>query len=304
MRHSAAAGAGNVAATHAPIDGKVRPVAPFLSDNTNPAGGIMSGAADMAKWLGVFLARGELPNGTRLFTDATWRQLTTIVTPLPPSTPGGKLTALRSNFRGYALGLDVRDYRGKPLFTHTGGLPGYVSRVAWVPEIGLGVAVLTNQESGEAYNAVTWSIVDHYLGVKDTDWVAAYVEAKAFAAEQLRKTESASRAARADRSTPSLPLASYAGHLHGRLVRRHRDGDGRRQAGDSIHQDAALVGDLEHWQHDTFVARWRDRELRADAFVTFALNPDGTVDQVKMRPISPAVDFSFDFQDLLLKPKR
>ena len=67
---------------------------------------------------------------------------------------------------------------------------------------------------------------------------------------------------------------------------------------------SALVGDLEHWQHDTFVARWRDRELRADAFVTFALNPDGTVDQVKMRPISPAVDFSFDFQDLLLKPRR
>ncbi len=51
VRHSAAGGAGNVAATHAPIDGKVRPVAPFLSDNTNPAGGIMSGAADMAKWL-------------------------------------------------------------------------------------------------------------------------------------------------------------------------------------------------------------------------------------------------------------
>ena len=113
VRHSAAGGAGNVAATHAPIDGKVRPVAPFLSDNTNPAGGIMSGAADMARWLGVFLARGELPNGTRLFTEATWRQLTTIVTPLPPSMPGGKLTALRSNFRGYALGLDVRDYRGK-----------------------------------------------------------------------------------------------------------------------------------------------------------------------------------------------
>ena len=35
----------------------------------------------------------------------------------------------------------------------------------------------------------------------------------------------------------------------------------------------ALVGDLEHWQHDTFVARWRDRELRADAYDTFALNP-------------------------------
>ena len=66
----------------------------------------------------------------------------------------------------------------------------------------------------------------------------------------------------------------------------------------------SLVGDLEHWQHDTFVVRWRDRELRADAFVTFALNPDGSVDQAKMRAVSAATDFSFDFQDLLLRPKK
>ena len=42
--------------------------------------------------------------------------------------------------------------------------------------------------------------------------------------------------------------------------------------------------------------------LGADAFVTFALNPDGSVDQARMRAVSPATDFSFDFQDLLLKP--
>jgi hypothetical protein len=58
------------------------------------------------------------------------------------------------------------------------------------------------------------------------------------------------------------------------------------------------------WHHDTFVVRWRDRELRADAFVTFALAPDGSVEQAKMRAVSPATDFSFDFQDLLLKPAR
>ena len=64
----------------------------------------------------------------------------------------------------------------------------------------------------------------------------------------------------------------------------------------------ALTGELEHWQYDTFVARWRDRELRADAYVTFGLAPDGSIDQVKLAPTSPAVDFSFDFQDLLLRP--
>ena len=65
-----------------------------------------------------------------------------------------------------------------------------------------------------------------------------------------------------------------------------------------------LVGDLEHWQYDTFVARWRDRSLRADAFVTFALNPDGSIERATMKPVSPATDFSYDFQDLLLRPVR
>ena len=64
----------------------------------------------------------------------------------------------------------------------------------------------------------------------------------------------------------------------------------------------ALVGDLVPFQHDTFIVRWRDRELRADAYVSFALNPDGTINQAKMRAVSPETDFSFDFQDLLLKP--
>jgi hypothetical protein len=65
----------------------------------------------------------------------------------------------------------------------------------------------------------------------------------------------------------------------------------------------SLAGTLEHWQHDTFVARWRDRELRADAWITFALGPDGRVEQAKMRAVSPDTDFSFDFHHLVLKPK-
>jgi hypothetical protein len=86
------------------------------------------------------------------------------------------------------------------------------------------------------------------------------------------------------------------------VVRRHLDRRGGRQARDPLYRTPSLVGDLEHWQHDSFIARWRDRELRADAYITFALNPDGTIDQAKMRAVSDTTDFSFDFHDLLLKP--
>jgi len=302
VRHSAAAAGGNVAATHAPIDGKVRPIAPFDSDNTNPAGGINSSAEDMAKWLRVQLARGQLSDGSRLFSEATARQLATIVTPLPASDPPPELAPLKANFRGYALGLDIRDYRGHKLVTHTGGLPGYVSRVAMIPDANVGIAVLTNQESSQAFDAITFRILDHFLDAPAFDWIDALAKIRAQMQAAEKQAAARDAAARDTASRPSLPLAKYAG--------TYRDvwyGDititesGGRLAMQFSHTPL-LAGTLEHWQHDTFIVRWRDRELRADAYVTFALNPDGSIDQAKMKAVSPDTDFSFDFQDLLLKP--
>jgi hypothetical protein len=63
----------------------------------------------------------------------------------------------------------------------------------------------------------------------------------------------------------------------------------------------AFVGDLEHWQYDTFVAHWRTPSL-PDAYVTFSLTPHGTIESMKMAPVSPLADFSFDYQDLLFTP--
>jgi CubicO group peptidase (beta-lactamase class C family) len=285
VRHSAAGAGGNVAATHAAIDGKVRPIAPFESDNTNPAGGINSSAEDMAKWLRVLLSGGMLADGSRLFSAATARQLASIVTPIPVGDPPGELPALKMNFHGYALGLDIRDYRGHKVLMHSGGLPGYLSRVVMMPDINVGVAVLTNQESGEAFDAIGYRILDHYLGVPAFDWIDGFKRLRARNEASTVEAERRDASARDAASKPSLALAKYAGTLVMRFS-----------------HTPLLVGALEHWQHDTFVARWRDRELRADAFVTFALNPDGSIDQAKMRAVSPSTDFSFDFQDLLLKP--
>jgi len=304
VRHSAAAEGGNVAAPHARVEGTVRPIAPFTSDNTNPAGGINSGAEDMAKWMLVRLDRGKLFDGTALYSERTARELETPVTIRPNAAPPAELAGLKSNFSAYALGLNVRDYRGQRVISHTGGLPGYVSMVTLLPERNLGVAVLTNAESEEAFAALTWLIVDHDLGPPATDWTTAYLKLRtrmeAEAAEALR-TAAAGRDAS---SRPSLPLAGYAGvytdawygdvaieEAGGRLVMRFT-------------KTPSLVGDMEHWQHDTFIVRWRDRELRADAYVTFALRPDGSVERAKMEAVSPATDFSYDFQDLELRPAR
>ena len=243
-----------------------------------------------------------MPDGSRLFSDATFKEITTLVTPIPVSDVPPALAALRPNFNGYALGLGVRDYRGRKVLTHTGGLPGYVSKVLLLPEIGMGVAVLTNQESGEAFESIAYRVADHFLGAQATDWLATFTKLRQGQQASFQEAERKADQARNRSSRPSLTLAKYAG-----IYRDAWYGDIAIEAqGDKLvmkfTKTPSLVGDLEHWQYDTFVVRWRDRELRADAFVTFALTPDGAIDQAKMAAVSPATDFSFDFQDLLLKP--
>jgi CubicO group peptidase (beta-lactamase class C family) len=304
VRHSAAAEGGNVATPHAKVEGAVRPIAPFTSDNTNPAGGINSGAEDMAKWMLVRLARGRLADGTALYSERTAREIETPVTILPNYAPAPELAPLKAHFRAYALGLDIRDYRGHLVVDHTGGLPGYVSIVTLLPERNLGVAILTNAESTSAFYALTQQIVDHDLGAPAMDWIAAYLRRDARVAARMMEAAGRSAAARDAASKPSLALAQYAGvytdawygdvvieETGGRLVMR-------------FSKTKALTGDLEHWQYDTFIVRWRDRELRADAYVTFALNPDGSIDRIKMEAVSPETDFSYDFHDLDLRPAR
>ena len=69
----------------------------------------------------------------------------------------------------------------------------------------------------------------------------------------------------------------------------------------SFDHTPGMIGDLQHWQYDTFKAHWRVRTIE-DAFMTFSLNPDGSIDSARMAAVSPLADFSFDYQDLLLKP--
>jgi CubicO group peptidase (beta-lactamase class C family) len=309
VRHADAAAGGNVATTHAEIGGTVRAIEPMVSNNTNPAGGINSSAADMAKWMIVQMDSGRLAaasNGAaekRLYAPASTRQLWSIVTPIPVggrALPG--LEHLRPNISGYALGFGVSDYRGQLRLQHSGGLPGYVSLVTMIPSQKLGVVVLTNQESTDAFNAITLKALDYYLGAPDIDYLARFSALRDSARVQLTRAAKQVSAARDSTSGPSLPLAGFAGRYedawYGDVVIAIEAGKLVMRFGHT----PQLVGDLVHWQHDTFLVRWRDRELRADAYATFSLNPDGSIDALKMAPASPDVDFSFDFQDLLLRP--
>ncbi|GMV09357.1 MAG: hypothetical protein AMXMBFR55_10910 [Gemmatimonadota bacterium] len=303
-RHGDAATPGDVAQTHTFLEGTLAAIAPMTSDNTNPAGGINSGAEDMAKWVMSLLDSGRVGDGSRLYQPATARMLQAPVTPTPNTPPPGFIAPLASEFSFYALGLGVGTFRGRKLLHHTGGLPGYLSSVAWIPSERAGVVVLTNDES-PTFLALTWTLMDRVLRTPQPfDFIAGFDSLRARQQVALQGAARQAQAARDSASRPSLALAKYAGpyadawygdidiaHEGGRLVIR-------------FSHTPQLVGDMIPWQHDTFLVRWRDRELRADAYITFMLTPDGGIDHAKMLPASPDVDFSFDFQDLELRPRR
>ena len=305
-RHTAAIDGLNVAIPHAVLDGRPTPVAIDENDNMNAAGGILSCAEDMARWMAIHLAEGRLPDGTRLFSAGTARELTTLVTPIRITDPPAELAAQRQNFSGYALGLRVSDYRGRKLVNHTGSLSGYVSRLVMVPELELGITVLTNQESDEAYNSIIFAVLDQAMGAPSTDWAAAYLKVQERARRRTSETLTREAAGRDASLKPSLPPARFAGAYrdawYGPIdISLEGAGDSARLVM-SFAKSPGFVGDMEHWSRETFVVRWRDRKLRADAFATFVLDADGAVAEVRMKPFSPDTDFSYDFQDLLLKP--
>jgi CubicO group peptidase (beta-lactamase class C family) len=289
-------------APHALVGDTLKAMAHVPLDNSAPAGAIVSSAEDMARWVLALLAKGDLGNGKRLFSGQQAKVLMTPLTLLPLGEPPAPIAEAKANFAAYAMGLGVSDYRGQLKVSHTGGLQGMVSEVTLLPQQNLGVVVLTNQESGAAFQAITRTVLDHYLGAPPKDWVASYLEVQNLRRAKAKAAVVQAAAVRTAKSSPSLPLAAYAGRYrdpwYGDILVEAKDG----QLSIQFTHTPGLRGRLEHWQYDTFVARWNDRSLDADAYLTFSLMPNGKISQARMEAVSPSTDFSFDFQDLVLSP--
>ncbi|MBN9657371.1 MAG: serine hydrolase [Acidobacteria bacterium] len=289
------------ATPHAAADGKLEPISLTNLDNNAPAGAINSSVNEMAHWVVAQLNGGEY-NGTRLFSARQNQEMWSAHTVMPIGNPPGELSEAKPNFQAYGLGWVVSDYRGTKMIHHTGGLAGMVTRVTMIPSLKLGVLVFTNQEVGAAFNAVTYTVLDHYLNAPAKDWVGAYATYQAGRVAEAGETVSKASAARNASSKPALPLSSYAGRFrdawYGDVVIEEKDG----KLLIRFTHSPSLTGELVHWQYDTFVARWNDRTLLADAYMTFTLKPDGKIDSAKMAAVSPLTDFSFDFHDLFLRP--
>ena len=287
---------------HAPVNGKVQVIERHKSTIDRAAGGIYSNITDLSKWVQTLLSRGKYGDGLskQLISEAIHRDLWSPQTIIPVNAPG----PYNTHFSAYGLGFGLSDVNGYKQVSHTGGLEGMVTQITMIPELNLGIIVLTNQQEGGAFSSITNQIKDGYFGKTGTDWVSdlsarrlkSIADAKIMTDKVAADIELAQKVATGKVDVQQF-IGKYADPWLGEITISMKGGkpwfDSKRSP--------KLTGELLPYKGNTLVVKWTDRSMDADAFVNFSLDEEGKPSGFTMRAISPLTDFSYDFHDLNLK---
>jgi len=198
-----------VAAGHMPgPDGRIAPSPLQKTDATmQSAGGLVSTARDMARWLEIQLNDGVI-DGRRVFPAG-------LVASTHRSLVAQQTTFGRYRRDGYGLGWQTGRYGEAVLIHHFGNFAGSRAHVSFMPERGLGVAVMANEDAlaGEVVDLVANYAYDRFAGRPDLE---AYYDGELAAlkerVDKRRRGLAASRAERAARPwSLERPISAYVG---------------------------------------------------------------------------------------------
>ena len=273
-----------------------------LPQASAPAGLVAASANDMARWLQIQLAHGALPEGGRLFSEAQAKEMWTPVTSIPIPDLPEPIAGTKPSFQSYALGWEVRDYRGTKIVWHAGGVYGSTSVVVMIPDKKVGFAIELNSEEAGPRHGLMYELLDHYLGLPRHDWPARF---DTYRQQRIATAQSAiiQKQATPAKIGPSLPLGRYAGRYTDPWYGAIAIGSDPKGLTIDFTPTTRMKGRLEHYQYDTFITRFDDPALEP-AYLTFALDADGKVARITAKAVSPIADFSFDYGDLAFTPEQ
>lgn len=293
-----AAGVKNIIDAHAPVNGKAIAVPHDWNETANAAGGIMSNIKDMTTWAEFLMNGFTTKDGKKLVSDKQIQQLWQIQQPAPVALKNPYDT----NFYGYGLGWFLSDVKGHKQIQHTGGLIGTVTQFTLIPDMKLGIVVLTNQQQGAAFNTITNTVKDAYLGIPDRNWLKTYSErmAKANAEYEKQKQEAFAKTELFKKDKSQLKAEQFTGTYTDAWFGDVEISKVKKGFRFVSKTSPRLKGDLIPYSADTFIVKWDDRSYDADAYFTVKME-NGKAVSAMMKPISDVTDFSFDFEDLDLK---
>lgn len=288
----------NFAVSHSSESGTIKKIDGFKDELSLAAGGIFSNAEDMAKWMIVRLNKGQygLDLKTSLFSlknhNEMWRIHTVQETDQNPR--------YNSHFNGYGLGWQLSDEKGNLKVSHTGGLPGMLSIVTMYPDLNLGIVILTNTENGGGglFTAVSNTISDSYLGLDDFGWTDKLVE---WMNEDRNKGDDVTKKVwEKVKLSKNVKIKNedfigvYADKWFGEIEVFEKN----KQLWFKSYRSPKLNGPMAFYNANTFAIKWEYQAMNCDALAMFSLDENGKAQSIKMKGISPNIDFSFDFQDL------
>ncbi|WP_296386852.1 serine hydrolase [Winogradskyella sp.] len=290
----------NIIDAHTRAEGKVIQIPHDWSETANPAGGIVSNINDMMTWAKFLMNDAVTESGERLLDKRLFYELWQLQTPLNVRAND----SYNSNFKGYGLGWFVTDVKGgyKQVY-HTGGLIGTVTQFTMIPDLDLAIVVLTNQMNGSAFNTITNTIKDSYLGYENRGWLKRYGTRNA---DYLKYNDSIkvdvyNEVAKAKTyitlPDPNQIVGTYTDDWFGDIIISNKNGN----YSIKCERSSRLFGELLPYNPTTFVVKWNDRSYDADVFMQFTFNEKEEAVSATMKYIAPITDFSFDFHDLELK---
>jgi CubicO group peptidase (beta-lactamase class C family) len=306
MEHSSTlppglSGLNNLAVPHLYEQGTLHTIPYYeldLDKINGAAGGILSNANDLCQWMLLHLNEGKFGKDLEnmIFSEINHQEMWRIHTPMEiRSHP-----RYGSHFSGYGLGWRLTDLSGYFTVSHTGDLSGMLSKTMMIPDLQLGVVVLTNSYYGGSglFQAVSQTIVDSYLGLEEFGWTDYYLNR--FQNSQSSADSVVTAVWKTVESGPHdvIQVESYAGTYEdpwfGRVTIEMKNGS----LWFTSHRSPKLTGPMYHYKANSFAIRWEERAMDADAFAIFMLDEEGRAFGIRMKGISPDIDFSYDFQDL------
>jgi len=170
-----------------------------------PAGEINSTVADMSRYVLFHLNKGKL-DGKPLLSENNSLQMQT-----PQMVLQGQPDFKEETELSYGMGFFLEQYRGHKMVAHGGNLDGFSANLAFLPNDGIGVIVLSNLDGTGLPGAITYNIFDRLLGLDQAPWSERYLKMETKFREAEQEAKNKGYVPHKTGTHPSHDLANYVG---------------------------------------------------------------------------------------------
>lgn len=200
------------------------------------AGGMISCAGDMAKWLQFLLNSGKVKTQALICEETLQSMFTPHIFMDDPASRHG----FGYEFSSYGLGWGMRSHKGRFLVEHDGMVDGYTVLASLMPREGLGIMALSNSDAylnpvpeNQVPNIISYTLYDQMLGLRATDWNQLMLAVRDDRQQVVQAGQALPDAGSKTHLQPAHPIESYLGEFvhpgYGR-VSIQKDGDQLRMA--------------------------------------------------------------------------